>query len=218
MWLNRLTVALGPVIGLYWRLGLTGAVETIPRHGPIILTMNHACFLDPWLLSMVFPRPIRYLINHDWYHRSRLWTAFFRANGTVPIIPEDSHATIDMMRRILDRGEVVGFFPEGRISHDGKIQRFHRGLTRLAALSGAPVVPTGIRGNFESLPRHRRFPKPNRITIRVGEPVHFPGAPYPGPPPRLESKRFHERIIRETCRLAGQEDRLPELLRSSSST
>jgi 1-acyl-sn-glycerol-3-phosphate acyltransferase len=214
MWLYRLNHALGPLIGLYWRLGLEGAVESIPRRGPLLLLSNHASFLDPWLIGMAFPRYIRYLITNRWYERSPLWKGVFRAFGTEPMQTGNPRATIEAVCRVLSRGEVTGIFPEGRISDDGRIQPFRAGATRIAALSGAPVLPLGIRGNYRSLPRHRRFPRPVRVRVHVGEPMVFPGSPTNGPPPRTESVAFQVELLREICRLAGQEDRIPELLAS----
>ncbi len=60
MWLYRCFPALRPLWSLYWRFRLTGAVDSIPRSGPLLVAANHACFLDPWFLAVVFPRPIHY--------------------------------------------------------------------------------------------------------------------------------------------------------------
>ena len=85
MWLYRVNRFVGPVVGRYWRLGLAGAVDAIPHSGPLLLASNHTSYLDPWLLGMPFPRPVRFLIVSRWYHRSPLWSAFFRAYGTLPV-------------------------------------------------------------------------------------------------------------------------------------
>jgi 1-acyl-sn-glycerol-3-phosphate acyltransferase len=216
MWLSRLNVALGPVVGLYWRLGLAGERESIPRTGPLLLASNHSSFLDPWFIALCFPRRIRWLITHEWYHRSPVWRQVFRAYGTEPVRGGDMRGTLEAVCRLLDRGDVVGIFPEGRISPNGRIGPFRRGLAVIAARSGAPVVPLGLRGNHDALPRHRRFPRPKRVTVVAGAPLSFPGAPHRRPPPRVESLRFQERLLREVCRLAGQEERIPELLLASS--
>jgi 1-acyl-sn-glycerol-3-phosphate acyltransferase len=217
MWLYHINHALGPAIGLYWRLRLTGARESIPGTGPLLIASNHASYLDPWLVGMVFPRPIRWLITPEWYHRSPRWRAVFRAFGTVPQREGDPRATIRAVRGHLGAGEVVGVFPEGRISGDGRIARLHRGVTTMAAQSGAPVLPVGIRGNHRSLPRHGRFPRPTPVRVVVGEPLRFPGAPHRRPARRAESRVFHESLVREICRLADQAERIPELVPGASS-
>lgn len=206
MWLYRLTRAVGNVFAWpYWRLGIRGAVESIPREGPLIVASNHASFLDPWLLGLAFPRLVRYLINREWYERSPAWRAFFQAYGTIPVAPGDPEATIAAVCEALERGQAVGIFPEGAISRDGRMRRFRAGVSTIAARSGAPVLPVGLRGNFEALPRHGRLPRPSRVTVWVGEPLRFSGAPVAGAIPREVAARFLEDLQREIARLAGQD-------------
>jgi 1-acyl-sn-glycerol-3-phosphate acyltransferase len=214
MLLYPLLPVLWPCTRLYWRLRLTGAVQAIPRRGPVLLVANLSSFLDPWLAAVVFPRPIRWLINDDWYHRSRPWNRLLRSVGVEPVRSQSPRATVEAVCHILGQGGVVGLFPEGQFSDDGRIGPFLRGHCYVAAKSGAPLLPLGIRGSFASLPRDRRFPKPVRITMEVGEPLFFPGSPHKGAPPRSESRWFHERIIRDVCRLSGQEKQIPELIPS----
>lgn len=204
MWLYRFNHVLGPVLGLYWRLGLQGRIESIPTRGPLIVAANHASYLDPWLIGMVFPRPVRYLITRQWYDRSNAWRAFFRAFGVEPIRMTSGAATVEAVCVLLDRGDVVGVFPEGRISQDGRVGRFRSGLAHIAARSGAPVLPVGIRGGYESLPRHARVPRPRRVTVHVGDVRRFDGAPIEGPPSPLAGREFLAKIRAEVCRLAGQ--------------
>ncbi|RMG45319.1 MAG: 1-acyl-sn-glycerol-3-phosphate acyltransferase [Acidobacteria bacterium] len=203
MWLYRVNAAVGQLVRPYWRLGLTGAVEAIPREGPLIVAANHQSYLDPWFIGIVFPRPIRYLINSEWYHRSPLWRALFRAWGTEPVRSR-SRETIEAVCGILRRGEVVGIFPEGRISLDGRLQPFRPGLARIAALSGAPVLPVAIRGAYEAFPKTARVPRPREVKVHVGVPLVFEGAPWPTPPPRELAERFRTRVFEEIRRLAGQ--------------
>lgn len=204
MWLYRFNHALGPIIGAYWRLGLDGEVETIPREGPLILAANHSSYLDPWLIGMVFPRPIRYLIADNWYRRSAVWMGVFRAFGTLPVRDGRSRATIATACRTLDEGQVLGIFPEGRISPDGRIQPLHSGVARIAARSGVPVMPAGIRGGFESLPRSRRIPRPVRVSVHIARPVVYPDSPRESIPPRSEIAQFNDLLYRKIGRLAGR--------------
>jgi len=171
----------------------------------LIVAANHASFLDPWFLGIVFPRPVRYLITRDWYDRSPLWRAFFRANGTIPVSARDAEETIASVCEALGRGEAVGIFPEGAISRDGKMRRLRPGVALIAARSGAPVLPVGLRGSFEALPRHRRLPRFCRVTVHVGETLRFPGAPVEGTVSREAIRGFLDRLRAEIARLAGQE-------------
>lgn len=205
MWIYRLIKAAAPVIGSYWRLSTAGAVERFPDDGPVLVAANHSCFLDPWLVTMINHRDIHWLTTRKWYDRSPAWRHFFDAQGVLPVQADDPQATIEVMCGALSRGQIVGIFPEGRISYDGKLQRFRPGLSRVAARTGAPVVPVGIRGSFESLPRTRRLPRPSKITIHYGEPRYFPHAPVSGPPPRAASVAFQQLIFDDILRLSGRQ-------------
>lgn len=203
MWLNRVFTHSGPVIGIYWRLRLRGRRELVPRTGPLIVAPNHACFLDPWFVSFTFPRYVHWLINRAWYEKSPAWRRFFDANAVVPVDDEPSR-TVEVVCAALEEGRAIGVFPEGKISHDGKLQRFRAGIARIAAKSGAPVVPVGIRGGFASLPRSRTIPKPSRVEVHVGEPLRFPGSPVAGLPERVASRAFVAELHARVADLSGQ--------------
>lgn len=205
MWLYRLNHALGPVIGAYFRLGLEGEVSSIPPDGGFLVVPNHSSFLDPWMVGMAFPRLVRWLITNEWYDRSATARFFFKSFGTVPVRPRDPAGTISAVCDALARGDAVGIFPEGGISPDGRIRRFRGGVARMAARSGVPVIPVGIRGAFECLPKHRRFPRFRRVTIVVGAPVRFPGGPLAADPTDDEISAFLATLRAEVARLGGRE-------------
>jgi 1-acyl-sn-glycerol-3-phosphate acyltransferase len=190
---------------VYWRPRLEGAVDVVGLEGPVLVASNHGSFLDPWLVGEVFPRPIRYLVAHEWYHRNPVLNAIFRAYGTVPVRERDPRTTLETVGRHLDRGEAIGIFPEGRVSDDGQLQRFRPGLAHLAARSGAPVIPLGVRGSFESLPRHGRLPRPTRVRVHVAPPVVFEGAPLDRSPTASEVRRFNEELYATIAELAGMQ-------------
>lgn len=203
MWLYRFNKQLYPLGWVYWRLGLEGAKDAIPRQGPLILAPNHSSFFDPWFIGMAFPRPVRYLINHQWYYRSRAWQGLFRSFGTVPVKQRDPRGTIEVVCEHLGQGQVFGIFPEGKISGDGRVGKLQTGLARMAAMSAAPVMPVGVRGAFESLPRHRRVPRPSRVRVWLGEPIHFPGAPLDRPD-KEAIDAFNARLLTDILRLSGR--------------
>jgi 1-acyl-sn-glycerol-3-phosphate acyltransferase len=122
-------------------------------------------------------RNFRNLINANWYGRSPFWTWMFDRCGAIPIAPGDTMETCRRVIHALADGDAVCIFPEGRISRDGKLNRGRLGIGYMAAMSGAPVLPCGLRGNFEALPHHRRMPRRHPIRIRLGEPMIFPGSP-----------------------------------------
>lgn len=202
MWLYRINRAASPAIRGFWRMERTGAFDELPRRGPLILAANHASFLDPWFIGAVVPRPICNLITRAWYDKSPVWRGFFRSWGCEPVRPGVPRETVEALRRRLERGEACCIFPEGRISRDGRIQRFRSGVARVAAASGAPVVPLGLRGNFEALPRNRKIP--TRATIRVAF-----GRPRTCPDDQDAVRAFVGRLEDEVRELAGQTNPLP---------
>lgn len=205
MWLYHLTRASRPLFGLVWRMELTGEIDSIPRTGPAIVVANHSSFVDPWILGpFLFPRPVHFLITRLWYDKSPLWNFVFRSYRTIPM---ETHAggTLEASLVALAEGRIVGIFPEGRISYDGRVKRFRTGVCYLAAKSGAPVIPVGIRGAFESLPRSRHLPSRGRVRLEVGRPLRFPESPRDDPPPRSSVREFRDLLFAEVCRLAGQQ-------------
>jgi 1-acyl-sn-glycerol-3-phosphate acyltransferase len=207
-WLYHVTRASRPLFGLCWRMRLTGEVESIPRRGPAIVVANHSSFVDPWFLGpFLFPRRIRFLITRAWYDKSPVWNFVFRSYDTIPM-ERRAGRTLRVARAALDAGDVVGIFPEGKISYDGRIQRFRSGACYLAARSGAPVIPVGIRGAFESLPRSRKLPKRGTVTLQVGRPRTFPGSPREDGLPKPVLREFRDTLFAEVCRLAGREEEL----------
>lgn len=210
MWLYRLFIKLWPLTKLYWRLGVDGDGAGLPgSERAVIFAPNHSSFLDPWFVAIATQRPIRYLINHHWYHKNSFWTWMFRGCGTIPVKQRDPRGTIETVCGFLDAGESVAVFPEGKISHDGRIQKVQTGLARIAARSGAPVVPVGIRGAYGAFPRHRRVPRPKRVRVVLGEPMVFPGAPDERPD-RDAIEQFNARLRKQMARLSARPVVSPE--------
>lgn len=182
--------------------------EHVPAAGPVIVATNHSSFIDPWFVLCLFPRsPVRYLVTARWYGRSAFWRWFFDGHCCIPAALEDPVETIGRSVEVLRQGATIGIFPEGRISHDGKIQRGRVGLGWAAALTGAPVVPAALRGTYDVLPRDRHWPRPGRIELRIGSPRVFP-APASAAPDPGAVRDFVGDVMEDLCRLAGQPERI----------
>jgi 1-acyl-sn-glycerol-3-phosphate acyltransferase len=157
------------------RVRATGAIDEIPREGPVILAANHASNLDAVVIgSWLMPRLGRRI---HWLGKKELfawpiigWTA---AHGGVHPV-ERGAADIEafrLARRILDEGHILFVFPEGTRSPDGELQEARDGIAVLAMRTGAPIVPIAISGSHRVWPRGQKLPRPGgHVTIRVGRP------------------------------------------------
>jgi 1-acyl-sn-glycerol-3-phosphate acyltransferase len=152
--------------------------ERIPEAGPAIVAANHPSYLDPILLSLKVRRPIRFMA----------WEALFRVPGLGSLIralgafPVDTrrgqgHGAYAEAKRLVESGEVVGIFPEGRRSTAGWMEpRLREGAARLAYETGAPLVPATITGAYRAWPHFQKMPEPARIRVRYHDPID--PAPY----------------------------------------
>ena len=152
--------------------------ENLPADGPAIVAANHVSFFDSVLLMFALSRPVSVLGKAEYTDR-RLTNWLFCGAGMIPVergSPSHLAQSFDQVRRVLDRGEVVGVFPEGTRSRDGLLHRGHSGAAHLALTTGAPLVPVGIIGTGSILPTGARLVRPfRRATVSVGEPIEASG-------------------------------------------
>jgi 1-acyl-sn-glycerol-3-phosphate acyltransferase len=144
--------------------------------GPVVLAANHRSFMDSIFLALVVDRPVSFLAKAEYFDRRR--TAWiFRATGQIPLRrgdPTGARRAIDAALAVLARGGVVGIYPEGTRSRDGMLHRGTLGPARLAATSGAPIVPIGLRGTDEVQAPDQRLPRVGkRVSVRFGRPIRL---------------------------------------------
>jgi len=165
-----LRAVFGPVLSAAFRLRTVGA-EHVPKSGPAILAANHASFLDPILISIPAKRPVRFLVSNQFYRDRRLH-ALLRWLGTIPV--GGDAGIVRSFRRVaevVDRGGLLGIFPEGGITRDGSMKPFRAGTAVLAMRLGVPVVPIHVQGTFDALPRYAKWPRFVPVTLHIGEPL-----------------------------------------------
>jgi 1-acyl-sn-glycerol-3-phosphate acyltransferase len=159
----------GPMMRAY-KIRHLGA-EKIPASGPVVLAPNHESILDPWFLGTVTPRPVHYVTKAELF-RYPVLKQLLEGLGCIPVRRSgDMGRALDAGVEVLERGEVVGIFPQGTcLPH--RTRTFRRGAARLALAAGASLVPVLLVGTERSIqPRTHKigFPK---VTIVVGDPLH----------------------------------------------
>ena len=165
---HGLRAVLAPCADVYFRLRASGA--SLPS-GPFILAANHSSLLDWVFVARFVDRPIRFVLTREFFDQPLLNWAY-RALGVVPI--RDGQIELSAIRQLmatLARGEIVGIFPEGRITRDGTIAPARPGIIAIAARAGVPIVPAGVAGAFEAFPRDARVPLPRPVRVCFGEPL-----------------------------------------------
>jgi 1-acyl-sn-glycerol-3-phosphate acyltransferase len=203
-WLMKY-VLLGPLLRLLYRPKAVG-LENIPE-GPALLASNHQSFLDDLLLPLVVPgRKVVFLAKADYFDKWYLrW--FFKGANVIPVRRESrsaAEAALQTGVRALREGNLVGIFPEGTRSPDGRLYRGKTGVARMALEAQVPVIPVAITGTFEALPYDRRLPKPGRVTIRFGKPLDFQRH-YGNPADRFVLRSVTDEILYEIMLMSGQE-------------
>ncbi|MEU0333557.1 lysophospholipid acyltransferase family protein [Streptomyces sp. NPDC006193] len=172
-------VVLGPVLRLVFRPRIEG-LEHVPASGAAIIAGNHLSFSDHFLMPAILKRRITFLAKAEYFTgpglKGRLTAFFFRSAGQIPVDrsgKEAGQAAVREGLKVLGRGELLGIYPEGTRSHDGRLYKGKVGVAVMALKAGAPVVPCAMIGTFEAQPPGKVVPRIRPITIRFGEPLDF---------------------------------------------
>ncbi|MEU1054013.1 lysophospholipid acyltransferase family protein [Streptomyces sp. NPDC005876] len=172
-------VLLGPLLRLVFRPRIEG-LEHVPASGAAIVAGNHLSFADHFLMPAVLKRRITFLAKAEYFTgpglKGRLTAAFFRGAGQIPVDrsgKDAGRAAITEGLRVLGRGELLGIYPEGTRSHDGRLYKGKVGVAVMALRAGAPVVPCAMIGTFEAQPPGRKIPRLHPVVIRFGPPLDF---------------------------------------------
>ncbi len=178
MVITILRVVLKRIITAVFQVQVTG-IEHIPAKGPAILVANHASFLDSVILS-VYPRRHIWFMAKNSQYAHVLMCRFLKLARSFPVrrYTTDVQAVRNAFR-ILQNGHIMGVFPEGERNWDGKLQPFKQGTMRLILAAGYPVIPVGIHGAYELMPRWTHKIKKVPVTITFGAPVCFDPCPIP---------------------------------------
>ncbi|MEU6863965.1 lysophospholipid acyltransferase family protein [Streptomyces sp. NPDC046876] len=172
-------VFLGPLLRLLFRPRIEG-LENIPAEGAAIVAGNHLSFSDHFLMPAILKRRITFLAKAEYFTgpglKGRLTAFFFRSAGQIPVDRSGRDAGRAAIREglaVLARGELLGIYPEGTRSHDGRLYKGKVGVAAMALGAGVPVVPCAMVGTFEIQPPGQKIPNIRPVTIRFGRPLDF---------------------------------------------
>lgn len=203
-------VILGPLLRLLFRPRIEG-LEHIPEEGAAIVAGNHLSFSDHFLMPAIIRRRITFLAKAEYFTgpglKGKLTAAFFRSAGQIPVDRSGKNAgqaAIDEGLGVLSKGELLGIYPEGTRSHDGRLYKGKVGVAVMAIKARVPVVPCAMVGTFEIQPPGKVVPRIKRVTIRFGEPMDF--SRYAGMGDQKAAIRaVTDEIMYAILRLSGQE-------------
>ena len=141
--------------------------ENLPKKNNFIIVANHNSYLDAMVMMIAIPKRIypiamRILYKVGWLR----W--FLEINGALSCGSASKKAM-----NLLLQNKNVGIFPEGGISHEGKLMEFRRGAALLAIKTGRPIVPCAILGTYEALSMHAKFPKFVPLRVKISKPVYL---------------------------------------------
>jgi 1-acyl-sn-glycerol-3-phosphate acyltransferase len=208
-WLTKYT--LGMMLKILFRPRAWG-VKNVPRRGPVILASNHLSFSDHFFGPLPLPRKVIFLGKSEYFTgrglKGLISRAFFTGVGVIPVDRgggEASERAIRTSLRVLAAGNVLGIYPEGTRSPDGRLYRGKTGVARLAIESGVPVVPCAMIDTFQLQPPGKLWPNLRiRPGVRFGEPLDFSryhGQEADGPLLRT----ITDEIMQAIAKLSGQE-------------
>jgi 1-acyl-sn-glycerol-3-phosphate acyltransferase len=206
-------VAIGPLAKLVYRPKVEGT-ENIPTTGAAVLASNHLSAADWIFMPVSIPRRVTFLAKAEYFTgtgmKGVLQRLFFSGSGQVPIDRTNATAAEGAIRtgvRILNQGQLLGIYPEGTRSPDGRLYRGKTGVARMALDTGVPVIPVAMEYRRRRMPFGLKLPVVDKLVgVRVvfGKPLDF--SRYAG----LSGDRFVERsitdeIMYEIMTLSGQE-------------
>ncbi|MCS4536173.1 1-acyl-sn-glycerol-3-phosphate acyltransferase [Corynebacterium sp. HS2168-gen11] len=175
-WLYKY-VLIGPFLRLYNRPTIEN-VERIPATGAAILASNHQSVADSFYLPLLCPRQITFLAKSEYFTQKgfagTLKRKFFESLNQIPVNRTAKNAFDSLLEAagsVLTKGRLLGIYPEGTRSPDGRVYRGKTGMARVALHYDVPVIPVAMLGAREANPPGTVMLRPVKVGIRIGEPI-----------------------------------------------
>jgi 1-acyl-sn-glycerol-3-phosphate acyltransferase len=203
-------VLIGPMLRISFPTKIVGA-ENVPPDGGAILVSNHLAVADSFFLPLHLKRRVTFLAKSEYFTEKGIkgWfkKQFFSGMGQVPVDRTGANAAQDALDtgvRLLKEGHLLGIYPEGTRSPDGRLYKGKTGVARMALEAGVVVIPVAMFNTQKVNPIGSKLWRPARVRIQIGRPLDF--SRYEG----MAGDRFVERsmtdeIMYRLMQLSGQE-------------
>ena len=182
----------------------TEGLDNVPVDGPVILAANHVSFFDSVVLTLSVPRRMRFVGKAE-YLDSWKTRFVFPALGMIPIrrsAGRQAMAALDTAAEALEKGDMLGIYPEGTRSRDGLLHRGHTGVAQLALRTNAMIIPIGLVGTARVQPIGAKMPRPfHSVVARFGKPID--PSSYEGSQ-RRRRRQIRDDLMDAIRRLSGQ--------------
>ena len=203
-------ILIGPWLRLYNRPVYIGG-ENIPETGAAIMASNHLAVMDSFYFPLVCDRQLTFLAKQEYFTTpglvGRIQKFFFSSVGQVPIDRTSADAANDALRaglKVLERGDLLGMYPEGSRSPEGRLYRGKTGVARVALASGVDVIPVAMINTQKANPIGSWIPRPAKVGVIVGKPIKVD--PYLAlGDTRTAARALTDRIMLELQNLSGQD-------------
>ncbi|HVC71505.1 MAG TPA: lysophospholipid acyltransferase family protein [Acidimicrobiales bacterium] len=177
----------------YFRVEVDGA-DSVPATGAVILAPVHRSNIDFLVVSEVTRRKLFYMAK-DSLWKSPRFGGFLESIGAFPVHRQGAdRLALDRAQDVLERGEALILFPEGTRRSGPEVEELHEGAAFLAARTGAPIVPIGIGGSAEAMPKGAKMVHPVKIHVVVGQALAAPARSERGRVPRTQVHALTERL------------------------
>lgn len=200
----------GPAVNTIFRPWVKG-LDNVPAQGAAILACNHLSFSDSVFIPVAIPRQVRFLAKNDYWTGRGLsgrWNRwFFNATGQIPMDRSGGAASqnsLDNGVQALLNGDLLGIYPEGTRSPDGRLYRGKLGMAQLALRAQVPVIPMALIGTDKVQPIERNIPRIHRVGLIIGEPMRFDSF-YGNVGDRFAQRAVTDQVMSQIMRLSGQE-------------
>ncbi|HLK60978.1 MAG TPA: lysophospholipid acyltransferase family protein [Chthonomonadaceae bacterium] len=145
----------------------------VPREGGVLITPNHISDSDPPTLAIALPRPCWVMAKEEIFQMKIIGPLARWLHGFPVKRYTADRAALRRAEELLEEGEAVVIFPEGKLSEDGKLQPLLPGALLVARSADVPIVPVVLIGTDRILPYGKQWPRPagRRTIVRFGPPV-----------------------------------------------